>query len=71
MQKFKPVTLFIGVHQHESLLSLANATRGINSHVKDESVSSLTRLAVTCFLRDLEEWDDARKWNAATKVAAR
>lgn len=64
MQKYRPVTVFIGVHQYDAVRVLAEATRNPAKQCDDESVSSLVRLAVTRLLQDVEEWDDALKFNA-------
>lgn len=64
MQKYKPVTAFLGTNQSHQLRVLAEATRAdVQYAIRSESISSLMRLAVTRLMQDLEEWNDALAWN--------
>jgi len=63
MQKYRPVSVFLGIHQYHALRVLAEATRKVTNPAQQAfSVSKLVRLAVTRLIQDLEEWDDAVKY---------
>ncbi len=64
MQKYRPITVFVSNTQADRLRLFAEATRAADNYkAKDESISSLVRLAVTNLFQDLEEWQDALEWN--------
>ena len=57
MRKYTPVTVFIGIGQDARLKACATGTR-MTPSLKDESVSSLVRDALTQYIQKLEELED-------------